>query len=54
LALGISRNECAKHFAKDEKSTNNVRLAVGSIEALKKVLMFRGVSLNVNAVYPSA
>jgi hypothetical protein len=47
LALGKSREELVKIYSEEEEKMNGrFRFVVGSV-ALKKVLMFRGNSLNV-------
>jgi hypothetical protein len=53
LALEASKTEIAKQFSKEEDETAHVRFALGSIAALKRVLMFRGDTLNVTRVLPS-
>jgi hypothetical protein len=47
LALGKNREEMIKLFTEEEEKTNGGFRFVVGLSALKKVLMFRGNSLNV-------
>jgi hypothetical protein len=41
-----SKEGVAKNYTEQEYKDSKVRFAVGSADALRKVLMFRGISMN--------
>lgn len=53
LGLRISKEELAKHLTEQEYKKSKVRFGLGSIDSLKKVLLFRGPSLNTIHVWAS-
>lgn len=52
LALLNSKDELVRKFTKDESNQYSSRVGVGSAWALRRILMFRGDSLNAIHVTP--